>query len=103
MRRILAASPGWLIPGSSADHGDRAGGPFQDATTDCPKQQPDEPATSPRSHGEQACALGLLEELDDRITAHDVGVNQNIWAFLRPAGQQPEDQGDRKSTRLNSS
>src|SRR5665647_2168409 len=92
MRRILAGSRGRLVTANRSDDSDRAGGPFQDATANGAKHQAFEPATSARSHDEQAGAMGLFEELDDGVTSDDVMADGDIGILLRPASQQFGDQ-----------
>src|SRR5665648_293622 len=93
MTRILAGSRRRLVTASRSDDSDRAVGPFQDATADGAKHHACEPATSARSHDEQAGAMGLFEELDDGVTPDDVAADGDIGILLRPAGQQLGDQG----------
>src|ERR1035437_6105196 len=93
MTRILAGSRGWLVDADRPQDSDRAGGALQDATADRPKHKADEPATSARSHDKQAGAMGLAEELGDRVGSDDVAADRNIGVVLRPAGQRLRDQG----------
>src|ERR1035437_5675886 len=82
MTHVLAGSRGWRADPDAPHDSDRTGGALQDATADRPKHKADDPATSARSHDKQAGAMGLAEELGDRVASDDVAADRNIGVLL---------------------